>query len=53
MLADGKRIRFLNLNHRLADATGRLLPGMSSDGLHLEALAYEDGESASWTTSWR
>ncbi len=35
-LADGKRIRFLNINHRLSDSTGRLLPAVSSDGLHLE-----------------
>jgi lysophospholipase L1-like esterase len=40
-LTDGQRIRFLNLNDKLADSTGRLLPGMSSDGLHLEEPAYE------------
>jgi lysophospholipase L1-like esterase len=40
-LADGKRIRFLNINDRIADADGRLLEGMSSDGLHLEAQGYE------------
>lgn len=34
-LADGKKIRFLNINDKLADSDGKLLPGMSSDGLHL------------------
>jgi lysophospholipase L1-like esterase len=36
-LADGKKVRFLNINDKLADASGRLLPGISSDGLHFEA----------------
>ena len=40
-LADGKRIRFLNINDQLADATGCLLPAISSDGLHLEEPGYE------------
>ena len=40
-MADGKRIRFLNINGELADSTGRLLPGVSSDGLHLEEPGYE------------
>jgi lysophospholipase L1-like esterase len=40
-LAETKRIRFLNINGQLTDANGRLLPGMSSDGLHLEKPAYE------------
>ncbi len=40
-LADGKRVRFLNINDQLADSTGRLLPGVSSDGLHLEEPGYE------------
>jgi len=35
-LANGSKIRFLNINDKLADATGRLLPGMARDGLHLE-----------------
>ena len=35
-LADSSKIRFLNINDRLADSTGRLLPGISSDGLHFE-----------------
>jgi lysophospholipase L1-like esterase len=41
LLADGKRVRFLNINGQLADADGRLLPGNSSDGLHLEESGYE------------
>jgi len=40
-LADGKRIRFLCINDRLADSAGRLLPHVSSDGLHLEEPGYE------------
>ena len=40
-LDDGKKIRFLNINDRLADAEGKLLAGMSSDGLHLEAKGYD------------
>ncbi|HOX02129.1 MAG TPA: GDSL-type esterase/lipase family protein [Candidatus Paceibacterota bacterium] len=40
-LADGRQIRFLNFNDRLADSDGRLLPGVSSDGLHLEEPGYE------------
>ena len=40
-LADGKRIRFLNINDQLADSSGRLLREVSSDGLHLEEPGYE------------
>jgi lysophospholipase L1-like esterase len=40
-LADGHRIRYLNINARLADAQGVLVPGMTSDGLHLTAKAYQ------------
>ncbi len=40
-LADGKRVRFLNINDELADSSGRLRPGISSDGLHLEEPGYE------------
>ncbi len=39
--ADGKKIRFLNINEKLADADGRFLEGMSLDGLHLEQKGYE------------
>ncbi|HJS07014.1 MAG TPA: endo-1,4-beta-xylanase [Pirellulales bacterium] len=40
-LADGKRVRFLNINDQLADSAGRLLPRVSSDGLHLDEPGYE------------
>ncbi len=40
-LDDGKRIRFLNINDKIADTEGKLLAGMSSDGLHLEAKGYD------------
>jgi lysophospholipase L1-like esterase len=40
-LADGTRVRFLNINGRLADASGRLRDGMSSDGLHLARPGYQ------------
>ncbi len=40
-LADGHRIRYLNINARLADSHGVLLPGMTKDGLHLTAKGYQ------------
>jgi lysophospholipase L1-like esterase len=40
-LAHGRRIRYLNINARLTDGQGMLLPGMTSDGLHLTAKAYQ------------
>ncbi|HEV3197929.1 MAG TPA: GDSL-type esterase/lipase family protein [Bryobacteraceae bacterium] len=41
-LADGKRIRFLNVNSKLADAEGRLLEGMMSpDKLHPAVRGYQ------------
>jgi lysophospholipase L1-like esterase len=41
-LADGQRIRFINLNNRLAGADDVLLPGMTdADQLHLALPAYE------------
>jgi GH35 family endo-1,4-beta-xylanase/lysophospholipase L1-like esterase len=40
-LADGKHIRFLNINDQLADSAGRFGPGISSDGLHFEEPGYE------------
>jgi cephalosporin-C deacetylase len=41
-LADGKKVRFLNLNSQLADASGKLLPGMTeSDKLHLALPGYQ------------
>ena len=39
--ADGKTIRFLNINDRLADADGRLLAGMMHDQLHPTVQGYQ------------
>jgi len=39
--ADGRRIRYLNINDRLADREGRLLPEMTTDGLHFSVKAYQ------------
>lgn len=39
--ADGKKVRYLNINDRLADREGKLLEGMSPDGLHLSAKGYQ------------
>src|SRR5882724_7287826 len=40
--ADGKEIRYLNINDRLADRGGRLLEGMANkDGLHLDVMGYQ------------
>ena len=41
-LADGKRIRFLNVNDKLADADGRLFEGMMDpDKLHPAIRGYQ------------
>ena len=40
-LADGKRVRYLNVNDKLADADGKLFPGMSHDKLHPTVKAYQ------------
>ncbi len=40
-LADGKTIRFLNINDQLTGDSGGLLPGVSRDGLHLEEKGYD------------
>lgn len=40
-LADGTRVRFLNVNARLAGSDGRLLESMSADGLHLNLAGYQ------------
>jgi len=40
-LADGDRIRFLNVNDQLADADGRLFDGMMGDGLHPTVKGYQ------------
>jgi lysophospholipase L1-like esterase len=40
-LADGRSIRFLDVNPRLADSEGGLLAGMTVDGLHPSIRGYE------------
>jgi lysophospholipase L1-like esterase len=40
-LADGKTVRFLNINDQLADAQGKFFEGMTVDGLHLSLKGYE------------
>jgi lysophospholipase L1-like esterase len=41
-IADGKKIRYLNINNRLADTNGRLFEGMMNpDQLHPTARAYQ------------
>jgi lysophospholipase L1-like esterase len=41
-LADGNKVRFLNINGKLADQDGRLFPGvMNADGLHLAIPGYQ------------
>jgi len=40
-LADGKKIRYLNINDRLADGNGRLFDGMMGDKLHPTIKGYE------------
>lgn len=40
-LADGQKVRFLNINDKLADKNGKLLEGVSVDQLHLTAKGYQ------------
>jgi lysophospholipase L1-like esterase len=40
-LADGKLVRFLSVNDRLADANGKLRDGMMMDGLHPSLAGYQ------------
>jgi lysophospholipase L1-like esterase len=40
-MADGKRVRFLDVNARLADPSGALLEGMTIDKLHPSLKGYE------------
>ncbi len=40
-LADGKQIRYLNINNRLADAEGILFEGMMHDKLHPTVKGYQ------------
>jgi len=39
--ADGKKIRYLNINEKLADKDGRLLDGMTADKLHPTLKGYQ------------
>jgi cephalosporin-C deacetylase-like acetyl esterase/lysophospholipase L1-like esterase len=39
--ADGKRVRYLNVNDKLADQDGKLFDGMTSDKLHLTVKGYQ------------
>jgi len=39
--ADGKKIRFLNVNDKLADKDGKLFEGMMGDGLHPTVKGYQ------------
>jgi lysophospholipase L1-like esterase len=40
-LADGKRVRYLNINDRLAADDGTLTEGVTEDGLHLSVRGYQ------------
>jgi len=39
--ADGKRIRYVNINNKLADKDGKLFDGMMGDGLHPTLQGYQ------------
>ena len=39
-MSDGTKIRYLNVNDKLADKTGKLIEGMSNDGLHPTLRGY-------------
>jgi lysophospholipase L1-like esterase len=40
-LADGKTIRYLDINDKLADTDGKLIEGMTVDRLHLSVKGYQ------------
>lgn len=40
-LADGKRIRFVNINNKLSDSNGILFEGVTVDKLHLSLKGYQ------------
>jgi lysophospholipase L1-like esterase len=40
-LANGKTVRYVNINEKLADPGNVLYPGMTYDGLHLTPKAYQ------------
>ena len=46
LLADGKAVRYININRQLADAQDRLYPGTTYDGLHLTPQAYQHWANA-------
>lgn len=39
--ADGESVVYLNINDKLADADGKLRPGVTEDGLHLSIEGYQ------------
>jgi (4-O-methyl)-D-glucuronate---lignin esterase len=39
--ADGKKVRYLNINEQLADKNGKPYDGMTLDGLHLSVKGYQ------------
>jgi lysophospholipase L1-like esterase len=39
--ADGKKIRYVNINDKLADKDGKLYDGMTVDKLHLSLKGYK------------
>lgn len=39
--ADGRKVRFLSINDRLADKSGKLFDGMTVDNLHLSVKGYQ------------
>lgn len=41
LFADGKKVRYLNVNDRLADPSGRLFEGVMMDGLHPTVKGYQ------------
>jgi lysophospholipase L1-like esterase len=40
-LADGKAVRYLNINDKLADKDGKLFDGVTADRLHLSVKGYQ------------
>ena len=40
-LADGRRVRYININARLTGADGTLVDGVTVDGLHLSVTGYQ------------